>query len=350
MTQQVTLPEFSGKLSESVIIHPATLTAELPRAVRGYSVESVDRLVAELESRQTVLQSKLAKAEEGNKRLIEDLSQCATELAAFREKESTLLSALLAVEERKQSIGVELDSSRVAAQQQIRDLVERATLETERLRSDAQIQAKDIIDRAQLDVEAIKAGVDGIEEKARSRANEIMENASEEAERIKAGVAGAEITARAKAEEILSQAEASAEKIITDAASRRQEYIADADEMLESARAEAAAVKSQAAAESETILSNARSQAESLVASAQAQVKDTTKDIDSAAAAKSRQLAQLNAEFRKTVALIRQTAQKQLASLPAEGEEDAVVEDEDGASTKFVAETDFRMDTTLATA
>src|SRR6476660_6667939 len=133
MTQQVILPESSGKNGDSVIIHPATLTAELPRSVRGYSVEAVDRLVAELESRQSVLHSKLAKAEEGNRRLIEDLSQCATELAAFREKESTLLSALLAVEERKQSIGVELDTSRSAAQQQIKEMVERATLETERL-------------------------------------------------------------------------------------------------------------------------------------------------------------------------------------------------------------------------
>src|SRR5205085_4590659 len=195
------------------IIHPATLTAELPRSVRGYSVDAVDRLVAELESRQSVLHSKLAKAEEGNKRLIEDLSRCAAELAAFREKESTLLSALLAVERAKQSIRTELDSSRATAQTQIKEMVERATLETARLRSDAEDEARDIVERAKHEAETIKAGFDGIEEKAKQRSQEILASAREEADAIKVSVAGAEMSAKARVDEILQHAEASAERI-----------------------------------------------------------------------------------------------------------------------------------------
>src|SRR6266852_5958936 len=126
MALQVSMQDASDRRIDTVLISPTNLTEELPRAVRGYAVEAVERLVAELESNLNAYRTKAAKLDEEKRKISEDLARCAKELATFREKESTLLAALLSMEERKQTFRSEVESSLEQAKSEAREVKERA--------------------------------------------------------------------------------------------------------------------------------------------------------------------------------------------------------------------------------
>src|SRR6266550_3001097 len=171
MALQVSMQDPSDRRTDTVVISPTNLTEELPRAVRGYAVEAVDRLVAELESNLNAYRSKATKLDEEKRKTSEDLARCAKELATFREKESTLLAALLSMEERKQSFRSEVESSLDQAKSEAKELRDRAQLEaaryradTEHILSEAREEAEGILDAAQAEADSIKkSAYDGIE-------------------------------------------------------------------------------------------------------------------------------------------------------------------------------------------
>src|SRR5258708_2941296 len=86
------------------------LTAEFPRAVRGYSIVAVDDFVSQLGSRLDLLQTRLDEQILRGDRLSEELSRANQAVAEFRNKESALAGALVATEQRREAVRKELDS------------------------------------------------------------------------------------------------------------------------------------------------------------------------------------------------------------------------------------------------
>jgi cell division septum initiation protein DivIVA len=195
MSQQVQMQDPSDRRTDTVVISPTALTEDLPRAVRGYAVEAVDRLVAELESNLNAFRNKATKLEEERRKIGEDLARCAKELASFREKESTLLAALLSMEERKQTFRGEVESSIEQAKIEAKELKERAQLEaaryrgeTEKIVSEARAEATHILESAREEAELIKSraysDVDGIAAEAQVQKDNILSEAFVEADKI----------------------------------------------------------------------------------------------------------------------------------------------------------------------
>jgi cell division septum initiation protein DivIVA len=185
----------SERRTDTVVISPTSLTEELPRAVRGYAVEAVDRLVAELESNLNAFRTRATKLEDERRKIGEDLARTAKELATFREKETTLLAALLSMEERKQTFRGEVESSLEQAKAEAKEVRERAQAEaarfrneTEKIITEAQAQGDDILNSARAEAEQIKNqaydAIEGITAEAQAQKENILNQAYVEADAI----------------------------------------------------------------------------------------------------------------------------------------------------------------------
>src|SRR5438132_1314427 len=111
------------------------LTAEFPRAVRGYAVEAVDEFVEEIGSRLNALQAELTKQAARGDRLASDLANNADELASYREKEKAMATVMIAAEERRAKVEVEAEAKLADAEAAGDEIIKKAKAEAEKVKA-----------------------------------------------------------------------------------------------------------------------------------------------------------------------------------------------------------------------
>lgn len=132
------------------------LTAEFPRAVRGYATCAVDDFVRQVGERLDSLQDSLNDQIERSDRLASDLAGCATELAGYREKESALAAALVSTEQQRAAVRSELETERATAGDRARQVIESAESEADRILAHARRDAEELTSSAIAERSAIE--------------------------------------------------------------------------------------------------------------------------------------------------------------------------------------------------
>lgn len=173
------------------------LTADFPRAVRGYSQIAVDDFVRQLGERLESMQSKLTEQTARAGGLDSLLARANKSLAAFAEKESAISNGIITIEQRRTSVEQENEISRNNAIAECEELRHSAEVEALELVTNAQTQAADLLygvqteanevrSRAQIDahdlVRSANESADEILSSAQKLADDTVQSASREAE------------------------------------------------------------------------------------------------------------------------------------------------------------------------
>ena len=124
------------------------LNVEFPRGMRGYSISAVDQFMSDFGERLRVMQAKLEENESETSRLKSELHDAASKLLAYQEKENALLSAMVALEQRKISVERELDADRLRAHTQANDILESAKNDADNLLAETERKAAEMITEA----------------------------------------------------------------------------------------------------------------------------------------------------------------------------------------------------------
>jgi cell division septum initiation protein DivIVA len=183
------------------------LTADFPRAVRGYSQIAVDDFIRQLGERLESMQYKLNEQTARASGLQSALDRANKDLAAYVEKEAAISQSVISIEQRRVAVEEELDLSR-----------QQAALEVQSLRNNANAEVEELL--------------------ATSRANaaNIVTDATAVADHVRS-------SAETDSQDLISTANATAEETLTNAQRLADEAIGGAkriaDETIQSARREA---------------------------------------------------------------------------------------------------------------
>jgi DivIVA domain-containing protein len=132
-----------------------TLTANFPKAMRGYAPEAVDDFVRQLGERVKALQTQVEEKTSAYDRISADLEATAKSLTVYIEKEQALARGLVDVEQRRVKAEQEIDSDRTIAQDECDKLVAEARVQADRLLADARAEAEKITAGARVDANDI---------------------------------------------------------------------------------------------------------------------------------------------------------------------------------------------------
>ena len=132
-----------------------TLTANFPKAMRGYAPEAVDDFVRQLGERVKALQTQVEERTSAYDRISADLEATAKSLTVYIEKEQALARGLVDVEQRRVKAEQEIDSERTIAQDECDKLLAEARVQAERLVADARAEAEKITAAARVDANDI---------------------------------------------------------------------------------------------------------------------------------------------------------------------------------------------------
>lgn len=127
----------------------AVLHTEFPTSVRGYAKPAVDEFVAEMGRRLDAMQARLDTLETANQSLTKELAAATERLQDFLGKEAAIASALVAIEQRRVGVDLELENRRATAQAQIEASLEEARRTAESLLAEAREQCGALVAEAQ---------------------------------------------------------------------------------------------------------------------------------------------------------------------------------------------------------
>lgn len=184
------------------------LTAEFPRAVRGYSPIAVDDFIRQLGERLDAMQTKLNEQTARANGLQNMVTRANKDLAAYVEKESAISKGIITIEERRVTVEREIELSRQNAALEVEELRSGAEAQAQELLTHAQTQAHDVISGAQLEAQELRS-------RAQSDAHDLLKSANDSADEILANAQQlADETlqsAHNEAAEVVSHAKAAAE-------------------------------------------------------------------------------------------------------------------------------------------
>src|SRR5579872_6208784 len=124
------------------------LTADFPRAVRGYSQNAVDAFVRQMGARLSTLETRLDEESDRSEQLAQKLDRANKELAAFTAKEAAITKAIVAMEQRRVTVEQELDQERARATAEVEETFASARAEAEKTLAAAREEAEKIVDTA----------------------------------------------------------------------------------------------------------------------------------------------------------------------------------------------------------
>ncbi len=121
------------------------LTADFPRAVRGYSTIAVDDFVRQLGGRLEAIQVKLNEQSDRAASLESLLNQSHRDLAAFVEKESAISKGIIGIEQRRVVVEHEIELARQNAEIEIAELLAASQNEAENVLRTARETSNEIV-------------------------------------------------------------------------------------------------------------------------------------------------------------------------------------------------------------
>jgi DivIVA domain-containing protein len=150
------------------------LNVEFPKGVRGYSCAAVDGFVAQMGTRLEAMQAKLEEQTSRADSLAAELEKARQELAAFKEKETAIANAMVAMEQR-----------RVQVEQQNKAAKTEARQEAERIVAEGRETAESVIQEARSSAEEIIAGAEAACTEQQERIRALNAEFVETVERIR---------------------------------------------------------------------------------------------------------------------------------------------------------------------
>jgi DivIVA domain-containing protein len=190
------------------------LTADFPRAVRGYSPIAVDDFVRQLGERLETMQSKLNEQTAKTTGLQNLLTKANKDLAAYIEKEAAISRTIISVEQRRTSAEQEIELSRQNAAIEIEELRSQAEAEVGELRARAETEAQERLTSAHTQIHDLLTAAHEESQELRSRAqldaHDLLRTANESADDILAN-------AQQLAEETVTGAQREADEIVSEA-------------------------------------------------------------------------------------------------------------------------------------
>lgn len=130
-------------------ISTETLTAQFPRAVRGYAVEAVDDFVRQIGERLDTLQARLNQSEAECTRLRTELESAQNNLTALLSREQAIAAGIVTAEQRKVEVENEIELMRVEAELGRSRIVESGMDEAGRIVAEAQRKADEMLAAAE---------------------------------------------------------------------------------------------------------------------------------------------------------------------------------------------------------
>jgi cell division septum initiation protein DivIVA len=121
------------------------LTADFPRAVRGYSQIAVDDFIRQLGERLEAMQHKLNEQTARASGLQTALDRANKDLAAYVEKEAAISQSVISIEQRRVAVEQEIELNRQQAALEIQSLRNNARAEVEALLANSRGEAANIV-------------------------------------------------------------------------------------------------------------------------------------------------------------------------------------------------------------
>jgi cell division septum initiation protein DivIVA len=157
------------------------LTADFPRAVRGYSQIAVDDFIRQLGERLETMQHRLNEQTARASGLQSMLDRANRDLAAYVEKEAAISQSVISIEQRRVAVEQEIELNRQQAVLEVQSLRSNARAEVEELLASSRGEAANIVTDAQAVADHIRASADtdsqDLVNTARATAEETLENA-----------------------------------------------------------------------------------------------------------------------------------------------------------------------------
>lgn len=143
------------------------LSVEFPRSVRGYSTTSVDEFVKDMGNRLSALQEELIKRDQACDKMQSELSGSIKKLDEFKTKEGAIANAMVALQQQRISMELEMDNLRKSAEQDAEQVRSTARAEADSMLAEVERKAEEMILLA-------KAKCDEQEEKYRQLCDSFM--------------------------------------------------------------------------------------------------------------------------------------------------------------------------------
>lgn len=128
---------------------PEVLTAQFPKAVRGYAPEAVDDFVRQIGDRLDSMQTQLDRSEGETNRLRKELESTQTNLVALLGREQAIANGIVIAEQRKLEVENEVELIRAEAELERRRVVEGGMDEAGRIIEEAKRRADEILAEAE---------------------------------------------------------------------------------------------------------------------------------------------------------------------------------------------------------
>lgn len=201
-----------------------TLSADFPKAVRGYSMLAVDDFVRQMGARLEALQASVDEQTERAQKLETELRSANSNLEAYISREAAIASAIVTAEQRRVMVDHSIEVDRTAAKLECESILSQARSEADALLAKANDDSEKIVE------EARATGAQYLTD-ARDEGDRILAESHETAEMLKSesesaslstlaeAASTAEITvreAREEAERIMAGAHDEAERIRSD--------------------------------------------------------------------------------------------------------------------------------------
>jgi cell division septum initiation protein DivIVA len=158
-----------------------TLTAQFPRAMRGYAPMAVDDFIRQLGARLENLQAQLDTQTDRAERLSTDLNAANQALGTYRQNETAIAGALVVSEQRRVTVEKELQEARATAKAEANTILADARRQAEAALTDAQTEADRTLSEAALLSEQTLTEVNATVEQSRVQAHEAAEGLLAEA-------------------------------------------------------------------------------------------------------------------------------------------------------------------------
>lgn len=191
----------------------AVLTAEFPRAMRGYSPLAVDDFIRQVGERLNIMQAQLDEqttAAETQTQQIEKLTRALESansiIGSFSEKETAIASAMVAMEQRRVSVERELENARKISRMEADQQIEAARILSERQIDDARSQVERIVEEA-------RSGADMILNNARVESEAILNDARFNAETLMAHAEAVRLAEEERARQLCADYDATVKRI-----------------------------------------------------------------------------------------------------------------------------------------